>query len=171
MKEIDIKENNQFEYMELEHNEFHLIFSIGLLLDAHLRDSPMFLCYPQEKIEAGHEYKFAEWQIQEKIRYFVAKDKDKIVAYIKLCEEGENFISEFDSMINIRGAFCLPEYRGKEITQNVINYLIRKLQNENYQLLGVDFESFNPTASGFWLKYFTEYNQSVVRRIDDRFIK
>jgi len=39
-----------------------------------------------------------------------------------------------------------------------------------YNLLGVDFESFNPTASNFWLKYFTEYTHSVVRRIDDLFI-
>jgi hypothetical protein len=66
---------------ELEHNEFHLIFQIGILLDDHMAASP-----------------------------------------------------------------------------------------KNNRLLGVDFESFNPTASDFWLKYFTEYTHSVVRRIDDLFI-
>jgi GNAT superfamily N-acetyltransferase len=171
MKEVDVKENSQFVFSELEHNEFHLIFTIGLLLDAHLRNSPMFMCYSQDKIEAGHEYKFAEWQIREKIRYFVVKDNGKIIAYIKISDEGENFVSELDSVINICGAYCLPEYRGQGILQNLLNYLIKKLRNENYQLLGVDYESFNPTASGFWLKYFTEYTQSVVRRVDDRYIK
>jgi len=32
----------------------------------------------------------------------------------------------------------------------------------------VDCESFNPTARGFWLKYFKEYTHSVVRRIDEK---
>jgi GNAT superfamily N-acetyltransferase len=74
-------------------------------------------------------------------------------------------------MKHIHGAYCFPEYRGRGIIQNILNFIIKKLRDENNQLLGVDFESFNPTASNFWLKYFTEYNQSVVRRIDDRFIK
>ncbi len=70
-------------------------------------------------------------------------------------------------MRNICGAYCLPEYRGKDIYQNLLNYTIRKLQEEGYKLLGVDFESFNPTAYGFRLKYFTAYTKSVVRRIDE----
>lgn len=39
---------------------------------------------------------------------------------------------------------------------------------EDYTMLGVDFESFNPTARGFWLQYFAPYTHSVVRRIDER---
>lgn len=41
---------------------------------------------------------------------------------------------------------------------------------EGYLLLGVDCESFNPTARGFWLKYFTPYTYGLVRRIDDNAI-
>jgi hypothetical protein len=37
-----------------------------------------------------------------------------------------------------------------------------------YTRLGVDFESLNPTAYGFWLKYFDAYTHSVVRRIDEK---
>ena len=70
-------------------------------------------------------------------------------------------------MCNICGAFCLHEYRGKSIYQNLLNFTITKLKEEGYILLGVDFESFNPTAYGFWLKYFTAYTNSVVRRIDE----
>ena len=33
--------------------------------------------------------------------------------------------------------------------------------------LGVDFESLNPSGSGFRLKHFTAYTHSVVRRIDE----
>jgi ribosomal protein S18 acetylase RimI-like enzyme len=171
MKEIKTNDNPKYYVSELEHNEFHLIFPIGLLLVDHLSKSPMFMRYVQDKMEDGHEYKFAQWQIQEKYRYFTAKDGKKIIAYIKVHNEGENFIGDVKNMVHIHGAYCLPEYRGQGIVQNILNFLMKKLQDENNQLLGVDFESFNPTASNFWLKYFTEYTHSVVRRIDDLFIK
>jgi GNAT superfamily N-acetyltransferase len=171
MKEINENYNGKYRISELEHNEFHLIFPLGLLLDDHLAKSPTFIRHIQDKIEAGHEYKFAEWQIRENFRYFAAKDGDKIIAYIKVTNEGENFIGDVENMKHICGAFCLPEYRGQGIMQSILNFIIKVLRNESTQLLGVDFESFNPTASNFWLKYFTEYTHSVVRRIDDMFIK
>ena len=40
-------------------------------------------------------------------------------------------------------------------------------QAAGYKYIGVDFESINPPAYGFWLKYFTAYTHSVVRRIDE----
>ena len=171
MKEIQTYDNPKYNISELENNEFHLIFPIGLLLSEHLTQSPMFMRYAEDKIEDGHEYKFAEWQIREKYRYFVARDEGKIIAYVKIHDEGENFIGDVDNMKHIHGAYCFPEYRGQGIIQKILNFIIKKLRNENNQLLGVDFESFNPTASGFWMKYFTEYTHSVVRRVDDRYIK
>jgi len=168
--EINIKNNMEYDYSELDHDEFYLIFPIGLLLDEHLKNSPIFMCRSQDKIESGHEYKFAEWQIQEKYRYFAAKNNGKIIAYIKITNEGENFIGDNENMKHICGAFCLPEYRGQGIMENILNFLIKILKNENIVLLGTDFESFNPTANNFWLKYFKEYTHSVVRRIDDLYM-
>ena len=75
-----------------------------------------------------------------------------------------------DTYRHIRGAYCLPEHRGKGLYQNLLNFTISVLKREGYTKLGVDFESFNPTARGFWLKYFTAYTNSVVRRIDERII-
>jgi len=171
MKEIDdINYDCKYNISELEHNEFHLIFPFGLLLDDHLSKSPMFMRYAQDEIEYGHEYKFEQWQIREKYRYFAAKIGENIIAYIRIYDEGENFIGDVKNMKHINGAYCLPEYRGQGIIQNILNFLIKKLKENNNNLLGVDFESFNPTASNFWLKYFNEYTHSVVRRIDDLFI-
>jgi hypothetical protein len=167
MKEIDVNYNYKYHISELTHSEFHLIFPLGLLLDDHLAQSPMFMRHIQNKIEVMHEYKFAEWQIKENFRYFTARDGDKIVAYIKVTDEGENFVGDVKNMKHICGAFCLLEYRGQGIIQSILNFIIKTLRNENNQLLGVDFESFNPAGSNFWLKYFTEYTHSVVRRIDD----
>jgi len=44
---------------------------------------------------------------------------------------------------------------------------LKKLKSLGYTRLGVDYESINPSGSGFWLKYFTAYTHSVVRRIDE----
>ena len=47
----------------------------------------------------------------------------------------------------------------------------RLLKPEGYKYLGVDFESINPPAYAFWLKYFTAYIHSVVRCIDEGAVK
>ncbi|MCI9073092.1 MAG: hypothetical protein HFH80_09920 [Lachnospiraceae bacterium] len=39
------------------------------------------------------------------------------------------------------------------------------LKAEGYTRLGVDYESINPTAWGFWNKYFEAYTYSLTRRI------
>jgi len=70
-------------------------------------------------------------------------------------------------MMNICGAYCLLEYRGQDVMQGLLNYVITVLKSEGYKSLGVDFESFNPTAKGFWLKYFAAYTNGFTRRIDE----
>ena len=170
MKEIDTEKpdnDGKYRLTELGHDEFHLIFPIGLLLSQHMADSPIFLRYGEEKIEDGHEHKFAAWQIDEGYRYFAAWDGGKIIAYLRLHDEGENFIGDAAPMQHIHGAYCFPQYRGQGIFQGLLNCVIKTLRAEGQTLLGVDFESFNPTASGFWLKYFSEYTHSVVRRVDE----
>ena len=52
-----------------------------------------------------------------------------------------------------------------------MNLVINTLEAEGYTKLGVDFESINPSGSGFWLKYFNAYTNSVVRRIDEQILK
>jgi GNAT superfamily N-acetyltransferase len=102
------------------------------------------------------------------VRYFAAKVNGKPIAYMKLSDSGENFATEVDDIINICGAYCEPEYRGTGIYYNLLCHVMRELKREGYRLLGVDCEGFNPTARGFWTKYFTEYTHSLVRRIDEK---
>lgn len=79
----------------------------------------------------------------------------------------ENFATQAKDMRNICGAYCLPEYRGRNIYQGLLDYMILCLKKEGFLRLGVDYESFNPTANVFWPKYFEPYTKSVVRRIDE----
>ncbi len=162
MIEIECKPCDGIYFEELAKKDVMRVRELRRMLSEHLGKSPCFMYSSSEILE--------EWLARAEgrdSRVFAASDGSKVAAYIEVTAEGENFITEVDSMSNICGAFCLPEYRGKNIYQNLVNFVITKLKAEGYKLLGVDFESFNPTAYGFWLKYFTAYTNGVVRRIDE----
>ena len=154
-----------YDLVELPEAEYHFIYPLHLALYQHYRESPFFMNREPETQE-----EFAVSSMQEGARYFVAKQNGKICAFVKISVPGETFVARGDTYRHIRGAYCLPEHRGKGLYQNLLNFTISVLKREGYTKLGVDFESFNPTARGFWLKYFTAYTNSVVRRIDERII-
>ena len=109
--------------------------------------------------------------ITKKTRLFAAENSEGVAAYIETADAAENFVTELPQVQNICGAFCLPAYRGKGLYPSLLNFLINVLASEGYTLLGVDYESFNPTAAGFWQKHFTPYTNGVVRRIDENVLK
>ncbi len=163
-KDVLLRGRGNVEYLELRREEWAaLLDGHNALLD-HLGSSPIFMKFP--RINEEELYRHAA----EDIRYFAAKAEGRYIAYIKLGNSGETFVSETEGIRNICGAYCHPEYRGTGIYHNLLAFLIAVLKNEGFTLLGVDYESFNPTARGFWPKYFTEYTNGVVRRIDDKAI-
>ena len=149
-------------FEELAKTDVMRIRNLRQLQSEHMGNSPCFMYSSSEEFEG--------WLARAEARnsrLFVSKDNENLIAFLEVTSDGENFVTEVEGMCNICGAFCLPEYRGKSIYQNLLNFTIMRLKEEGYKLLGVDFESFNPTAYGFWLKYFTAYTNSVVRRIDE----
>ena len=152
------------ENVELFRDEWVLLLDHHNALIRHLENSPSFMYY--EPLDEEGLYK----QTAEDVRYFATKVNGRLIAYIKLSEHGENFATEVDDMMNICGAYCEPEFRGTGIYHNLLCHMMNCLKQEGYRLLGVDCESFNPTARGFWTKYFEEYTASVVRRIDEKAI-
>lgn len=149
-------------FREIGKTEVIKIRGMRKSLSSHLASSPCFMY--------SHEDDFQKWLNRAEnrnSRVFVAELDTTILAFIEMMDDGENFISETTGTKNICGAFCLPEYRGKRISQGLLNHVVQVLKTEGYARVGVDFESFNPTASGFWLKHFTAYTNSVTRRIDE----
>lgn len=162
MRELDCRPQEGLNFEELTKAEVSRIRELRKLQSDHMGYSPCFMYSSEEEFQA-----WLERAEERDSRLFVAKEGVKNIAFVEVTDAGENFVTEGKTMRNICGAYCLRSYRGKGIYQNLLNYTIRKLQEEGYKLLGVDFESFNPTAYGFWLKYFTAYTKSVVRRIDE----
>ncbi|GFZ30190.1 GNAT family N-acetyltransferase [Clostridium zeae] len=162
MEGLEIQCNNEVIFEELSKAEIPKVREMRKLLTEHLGHSPCFMYSTQEVFE--------RWLTRAEARntrLFVAIDEEKPIAFVEIAGGGENFATEVPDMCNICGAFCLPEYRGKNIYQSLLNFTILKLKEEGYNRLGVDFESFNPNANMFWTKYFTSYTNGVVRRIDE----
>lgn len=155
-------QGKNIECRELQKEEIPMVRELRKMLSDHLGESPCFM-YSSESA-------FASWlqrAEQRDSRLFVALNGEKVIAFLEVQHTGENFVTWTPDMRSICGAFCLPEYRGTGVSQELLNYVIAILREEGLQRLGVDFESFNPTGSAFWLKYFEAYTQSVVRRIDE----
>lgn len=135
-------------------------------LSDHLAQSPCFMKDSPENTESwivGRE--------ENPPRTFAAEVGGNIAAYIEMKSEGENFAAYSPDMLNICGAYCLPEFRGNGLMQSLLNHALSVLRAEGYERLGVDCESFNPTALNFWTKHFEVYTHSVVRRIDENAVR
>jgi GNAT superfamily N-acetyltransferase len=158
---IDCSPYGEAVFGEIEQTEAVKIREMRILLSRHMRKSPCFMYSPESA---------QTWLTRAESRdsrLFTATVNEKPIAFIEAADGGENFVTESGGIKNICGAFCYPEYRGKGIVQGLLNYIISTLKAEGYDSLGVDFESFNPTANGFWLKHFSAYTKSVTRRIDE----
>ena len=156
------EQESNMEFRELQKEEIPLVREVRRMLSDHLGESPCFM-YSSES-------DFASWiqrAEQRDSRLFAALQEKNVVAFYEVNGIGENFATWTPDMKSICGAFCLPEYRGTGISQELLNYVIATLKEEGIQRLGVDFESFNPAGCTFWLKYFDAYTNSVVRRIDE----
>ena len=154
----------EYTFGELPREEISQIVSLQSLLIEHLQSAPMFMPFfvSQDVNDISQENEGRQ------SRHFVVRDRDKTIAFIEIMAAGENFACDHPQMVNICGAYMLPEYRQTGIFTKLLAVLIEKIRGEGYTLCGVDFESFNPTARGFWLKHFNAYTYSVVRRIDER---
>lgn len=162
MDVIDISHCMDYEFVELPQREYISVYQLDQFLNQHQRVSPFFMNRKPDSLQS-----FIKSYEKCNSRFFVAKHCGKICAYLKILRDGETFIADDKDYIHIGGAFCLPEHRGKGVYSNLLNYVIHILKKENYSRLGVDFESLNPTAWGFWLKHFAPYTHSLVRRIDE----
>ncbi len=93
---------------------------------------------------------------------------DEVIAFIEFTHSGENFTCDHPKTINICGAYLYPAHRGQGIYKTLLSYALGELKKDSYVRCGVNFESINPAADAFWMKYFTPYTYSVTRRIDER---
>lgn len=146
-----------------ELSDGHAVQELRLSLARHMCQSPCFM------VNTDDEDDMARWLNQvnhRQRRVFAAMAEGKPVAVMEVKAEGETYFTAHEKMANICGTFCAEAWRGKGVSRLLLDYVLQTLQREKYQYLGVDYETINPTAAGFWPKYFTPYTLSLVRRVD-----
>ena len=155
-----------YSFSESSPADYQAIADFENMIVHHLRKSPMFM--PRNP---DYNDKMIKKSINEKgSRFFIAKYNDTPVGFLKIDNEGENFVCDSADMKNICGAYLLPNHRSNGVFHSLLSYVNNILFDEGYKKLGVDYESFNPNANAFWPKFFTPYTHSVARRIDERIL-
>lgn len=167
MTPIDAPPCPDYTFSLLSREERPAVYELERALHAHYLESPFFMNRPVESLEA-----FLESAEKENRQFFGAKRGEELCAFLSVSPfGGETFAASGDSYRHINGAYCEPAHRGKGVYQNLLNCCIVSLREEGVTRLGVDFESINPAAMGFWRKYFSIYTHGVVRRIDEKILE
>lgn len=88
----------------------------------------------------------------------------KIISYQRFETQSSSVdILQSEQTVNITGAYTLPEFRGLGAAAALLNEGLRFYREQGYQICAVDFESINPHASGFWMRYFEPVCYSAIR--------
>ncbi|WP_027631912.1 GNAT family N-acetyltransferase [Clostridium hydrogeniformans] len=135
-------------------------------INKHLSSSPIYL-YNSTSENYIDEYR--EWIKTEGNNLWIAEINNKIIGYLKTNTTEIN-MDELDDncTMGINGAYVLPEYRGNHIMARLLNIATDWAIENGLKRCATDFESANIEGRGFWLKYFTPYCYSMIRRVDER---
>lgn len=163
---------------EKNKDKLEQMFSLSLLLENHLIGSPVFLNKEIPNLDA-----FIEKETDKNSTFYYAENQNgKLLGYISIGHEGENWISnslcENRKMVSICGAITDNNYRGSfistktnkktSIAEQILFYIENELSKTGIQYFGVDCETINPSAINFWSKYFETNTFSMHRIIDAR---
>ena len=128
---------------------------------AHYTRSPVFM--PEHPgMDADEQLAFLS---QPNNSIWLAVDGEQAAGFIRF--DGYDFdgvaITESAGTIQINGAYVRPAYRGRGAGAAILDSALRDYQAAGFTCCAVSFESFNPEAAGFWLKYFAPVAYSLVR--------
>ena len=163
MDAVDIPPCVGYTFCELAPEDVLEVLPLENMLNSSYIESPFFM-YREQCGEVDFMKEYSRFQSI----YFVARYKGRTVAFIRAELDGETFVKDTPGYLQCKCIYCLPEHRGTGTAQNLLKLLVQKLKAQGFTRLGVDFESFNPSGSGFWLKHFDAYTYGVVRRVDER---
>lgn len=128
---------------------------------SHYARSPIFMV-PQTARSAADNVRFLS---QDGNSIWLALDGGQIEGFLRC--SGSDFdgaaILESDEGITITGAYVRPAYRGQGIASGLLDAVLHDYEAQGRRYCAVNFESFNPEAVSFWMKYFQPVCHSLLR--------
>jgi GNAT superfamily N-acetyltransferase len=134
---------------------------------SYYKSSPIFMHKPL----GDPRQDLVDWMSKPNHHLWIAHVDGEPLGYIRIEPNGESFVSEHPTVMNISGAYVAEGRRGSGIGVCLLAQLQQWLIENGYKLCGVDFESVNPLGSRFWTRHFAPYTYSMVRRIDERILE
>jgi GNAT superfamily N-acetyltransferase len=115
--------------------------------------------------EADDAAAFATFLEQSRNSVWLALSDGEEAAYMRFEERsfGAASIVGSERTVAITGAFTRPEHRGKGAAVALLDAALRDYASRGFTCCSVDFESFNPEAAAFWMKYFEPVCFSMLR--------
>ncbi|HRQ38579.1 MAG TPA: GNAT family N-acetyltransferase [Chloroflexota bacterium] len=96
---------------------------------------------------------------------WLAYDGDQLAGFIRC--DGYDFdgvaIVESEQTVTITGAYVRPAYRGQRVAAALLDAALRHYEVRGFTCCALNFESFNPEATAFWLNYFVPVCYSLLR--------
>lgn len=135
-------------------------------LTNHLQASPTYY-YGEEFTDDA----YLEYINDINTRLFVAMDEGEIIGILDASCDGNCFANSDKYTINVGDLYLKNAYRGKNIAQELLQYVSNVLKKENYKRLWVEHGTTNPNAQRFWDRYFSRFTYTLTRNIDERIVK
>ncbi|MEA4906834.1 MAG: GNAT family N-acetyltransferase [Anaerolineaceae bacterium] len=128
---------------------------------AHYTRPPVLMA-PQEPLSATG---CAEQLARSGNSVWLALDGERPVGFLRFEAGGGDAcaVVEADTTVAITGAYVRPPYRGLGAMAALLDTALGDYLTQGYGCCAVDFESFNPEAARFWMKYFQPVCYSLLR--------
>jgi len=124
----------------------------------HLRRSPVFYhC----KYFLPIEDRFQDF-LSNEMRIFTVFHNDKLVGMI----DSEPINEKGEKSLRFGDISLMPSHRGLGVAQSLLSYANECVNKAGYTTIYVTHGTINPTARGFWDKYFNNYSYTLTRKID-----
>jgi ribosomal protein S18 acetylase RimI-like enzyme len=128
----------------------------------HYTEPPVFMAsFSPESVE-----NIIDFLQKPKNSYWMALDGEQLAGFFRFegDSSGASEIVRSETTIAITGAFVKPQYRGRRAAPALLNAALKDYTRMGgIERCSVDFESFNPEAGAFWVKYFDPVCYSLTR--------
>jgi len=129
----------------------------------HYTQPPVFMSPLQASVTSTQEW--LEFLNQPENAVWIALAGETPAGFIRFDANYINgsAILEGESTVFICGAYVRPDYRGHGAASAILDAALQDYAGRGYQRCTLDFESVNPQASAFWLRYFQPVAYSLLR--------